>query len=201
MTVEPSYPAARYFTFWAHNNAWANDRLLRACEQLDQEAFERERVSFFPSLVLTLNHVLIVDWFYVDALEGGSLGLEAFRDDSPCRTAAALRDEQAAVDRRLIRLCESLADAALGREVRLIRDGGRVQRERTDRVLLHLFQHQVHHRGQVHAMLAGTGLAPPQLDEFFLADEAPLRRDEVEQLGWTEDALWRAGAGFRGETD
>ena len=34
--------------------------------------------------------------------------------------------------------------------------------------LAHLFNHQTHHRGQVHAMLAGTGVPPPQLDEFFL---------------------------------
>ena len=39
---------------------------------------------------------------------------------------------------------------------------------RSDALLPHLFQHQIHHRGQAHAMLAGTGVAPPQLDEFFL---------------------------------
>ena len=40
--------------------------------------------------------------------------------------------------------------------------------ERTDAILAHLFQHQIHHRGQAHAMLAGTAVPPPQLDEFFL---------------------------------
>ncbi len=40
--------------------------------------------------------------------------------------------------------------------------------ERIDAVLPHLFQHQIHHRGQAHAMLSSTGVAPPQLDEFFL---------------------------------
>ena len=40
--------------------------------------------------------------------------------------------------------------------------------ERLDAVLAHLFQHQIHHRGQAHAMLAGTDVPPPQLDEFFL---------------------------------
>ena len=51
-----------------------------------------------------------------------------------------------------------------------------LQRERADRLLLHLFQHDIHHRGQAHAMLSGTGAAPPpQLDEFFSEGEAPLR--------------------------
>ena len=40
--------------------------------------------------------------------------------------------------------------------------------ERLGAVLAHLFLHQVHHRGQAHAMLAGTRVPPPQLDEFFL---------------------------------
>ena len=41
-------------------------------------------------------------------------------------------------------------------------------KETIGNTLLHLFQHQIHHRGQAHAMLAGTSVAPPQLDEFFL---------------------------------
>ena len=48
-------------------------------------------------------------------------------------------------------------------------------RERIDRLLLHLFEHQIHHRGQVHAMLSGTSVKPPQLDEFYSVGEAPLR--------------------------
>jgi uncharacterized damage-inducible protein DinB len=50
-------------------------------------------------------------------------------------------------------------------------------------ILEHLFQHQIHHRGQAHAMLAGTAVKPPQLYEFFLAGEEHLRRDELRALG------------------
>jgi hypothetical protein len=49
-------------------------------------------------------------------------------------------------------------------------------------VLAHLFEHQIHHRGQAHAMLAGTAAKPPQLDEFFLAEEAPLTAAELTAL-------------------
>jgi uncharacterized damage-inducible protein DinB len=49
--------------------------------------------------------------------------------------------------------------------------------------LAHLFMHQIHHRGQAHAMLAGTRIAPPQLDEFFLRYDEPLRREECDRLG------------------
>ena len=54
----------------------------------------------------------------------------------------------------------------------------------------HLFQHQIHHRGQVHAMLAGTPVKPPQLDEFFCANEAHLRAAELAELGLSETAIW-----------
>jgi uncharacterized damage-inducible protein DinB len=179
------------FRAMAHNNAWANHRLLTACTALDDAAFHAERVSFFPSLWATLNHILVVDWFYVDALEGGSLGYAAFEDETPFATVAALHGAQRAVDDRLIAVCDALTAASLDEDVRVSR-GERVQLERRDRLLLHLFEHQIHHRGQAHAMLAGTDVKPPQLDEFFSAGEAPLRAREFEELGWSEEGIWGA---------
>jgi len=176
----------------AYNNAWANQRLLTACAHLSQEEFEATRTSFFPTLKATLNHILVVDWFYVDGLEGGWLGPKAWADPVPFATVQDLQREQAAVDRRLIAVCDALTDQSLGTTVRLNRDT-RVQTERRDRLLLHVFQHQIHHRGQAHAMLAGTSVKPPQLDEFFSANEAPLRASEFSALGWTEETVWGGG--------
>jgi uncharacterized damage-inducible protein DinB len=182
--------AATYFRAMARNNAWANHRLLSACTGLDDAEFQAERVSFFPSIMATLNHNLYVDWFYVDALEGGALGPKAWADQVPCPTVATLIPAQQAVDRRLIAFCEALDDSGLARNTHIRRDD-RVQTDRTDKVLLHLFEHQIHHRGQAHAMLAGTSVKPPQLDEFFLTDEAPFRAEEFKALGWTEADIWR----------
>jgi uncharacterized damage-inducible protein DinB len=177
----------------AYNNAWANFRLLAACGELSQEEFEAKRTSFFPSLKATLNHILIIDWFYVDGLEGGWLGPKAFANQEPCATVADLKREQSAVDARLIAVCEGLTEASLSGFARINRDTS-VQTERRDRLLLHLFQHQIHHRGQAHAMLAGTRLEPPQLDEFFAVGEAPLRAQEFAALGWTEATIWGSEA-------
>ncbi len=173
----------------AYNNAWANHRLLAACARLGQGEFEAPRTGFFPSLRATLNHILIIDWFYVDALEGGWLGPKAWANPEPCATVADLQREQRAVDGRLIAVCEALTEASLGATARVNRDS-HVQVERRDRLLLHLFQHQIHHRGQAHAMLAGTSVGPPQLDEFYSAGEAPLRAGEFAELGWTEATVW-----------
>ena len=67
-----------------------------------------------------------------------------------------------------------------------------MQRERVGHVLAHLAMHQTHHRGQLHAMLSGTAVAPPQLDEFLMPSDAPLRRAELAALGWTERDLFGA---------
>ena len=175
---------------FAYNNAWANHRLLTACTSLNHQAFEAERTGFFPSLQKTLNHIYIVDLFIVDALEGGWLGPKAFEYRVPCPSIAELRRAQADVDQRLIAVCDTLTPDLLDGIVRVNRDP-QVQTERRDRLLMHLFQHQIHHRGQAHAMLSATAVKPPQLDEFFSIGEAPLREAEFRELGWTEATMWQ----------
>jgi len=176
----------------AYNNGWANHRLLGACARLSQAEFAAPRIGFFPSLRATLNHILVVDLFYVDALEGGVLGPAAWADAEPCETALILRAAQRDVDQRLIAFVERLGLADLNRIVDVHRSD-HIQRERVDRLLLHLFQHQIHHRGQAHAMLSATEIPPPQLDEFFSEAEAPLRASEFAELGWAEHAIWARG--------
>ncbi len=186
-------PLARHLRRMAYNNAWANHRLLGACMQLSAADFAARRCSFFPSIQATLNHNLCVDWFYLDALERELQGLPPhpdchvfFAKDEPFADCADLRAEQQRVDQRLIRYCEAQHDdAALERPVTIARPG-RPQIDTRSRLLAHLLQHQIHHRGQVHAMLAGTTVAPPQLDEFFCAGEAALRAADFAALGWQE---------------
>ncbi len=174
-----------HFRAMARNNAWANHRLLEACAGLGEGDYKLRRTSFFPSIHLTLNHILLVDWYYLDALDnGGRRWRELYAlGGEPCASLAELRRAQAAADRRLIDFCDRLGAAAVDAVVILNRPGDRQNPERVQDVLAHLFQHDVHHRGQVHAMLAGTKVAPPQLDEFFLAQDAPLRAAELEALG------------------
>lgn len=186
----PTFDPVRAFRKLAYNNALANRRLLQACATLKAGEFEAPRTSFFPSIKETLNHIITVDWFYVDGLEGGTLGLKAFEVDEPFDDVLSLAEAQAKVDQRLTILCEALTPEQLVSTVSLHR-GARIQQERMEDVLGHLFQHQTHHRGQVHAMLSGTSVAPPQLDEFIVADDARFRNLELTDLGWNEETLMR----------
>jgi uncharacterized damage-inducible protein DinB len=180
----------------AYNNAWSNHRLLGAVTRLTQADFEAERTSFFPSIKATLNHILTVDWYYVDTIERGlreqpvnASALRFFEPEEPFAACEPLRAAQRAVDRRLIDLCVTLTDRVLDLPIGILRSAG-IQHETVTRLLAHLFQHQIHHRGQVHAMLAGTPVEPPQLDEFFCANEAELRRAELAELGFSEATIW-----------
>jgi uncharacterized damage-inducible protein DinB len=190
-------PLAHHLLTQALNNAWANHRLLVACAQLGQAEFEAARTGFFPSIKATLNHNLTVDWYYIDAMERSLAGrpvnenfMAFYEPEQPCSTSAGLQAEQSAIDRRLIALCERLSADDLLRDVAVPRRAGTVM-EPLVRLLAHLFQHQIHHRGQAHAMLSGSSVEPPQLDEFFCAGDAPLRAAEFETLGFSESSVWQ----------
>ena len=187
---------AQHFATEAFNNAWSNHRLLRACSALTPEEFRARRTSFFPSIKATLNHIVTVDWYYLEMLERSRDGLPPhaqphrhFDPQEPFDDCAALSAAQHEADLRLIGYCRQLRDTDLDGTVLLPRSTG-LQRDRVRRILAHLFQHQIHHRGQVHAMLAGTRVKPPQLDEFYCTGEADLRERDFAELGFSEQAIW-----------
>jgi uncharacterized damage-inducible protein DinB len=189
----------RHLIAAAHNNAWANHRLLGACLQLSQEDFVAPRVSFFPSIKATLNHILTVDDYYLDAMQRSLRGdpphpdsRSFFDPEEPHPRCAELAQAQRASDRALIALCQSIAaDEALLEQVVQVPRTRQIDHEPLHRLLAHVFEHQTHHRGQVHAMLSGTPVAPPQLDEFYCADDAPRRAEDFRALGFSEAAIWQ----------
>ena len=170
-----------HFRAMARNNAWANARLLSACGELTPAEFIARRVSFFPSLCETLNHILVVDRYYLADIQGS--GRVLLENETPYADLPDLAAAQTETDRQLIEFCDRLTARDLSRRVTIDRKDGVDYRETVGAILAHLFQHQIHHRGQVHAMLAGTRIAPPQLDEFFLESDAPRRDEELRRMG------------------
>ena len=150
----------------ALNNAWANRTLYDAVRALPGEAFRARRPGFFPSLCATMNHIHEVDLYYLDALEQGGLGLSVYEREE-VGDAATLAALQADADLRFAAFCGALTAEKLRETRKTERDGGPVE-EKVAALILHLVQHQVHHRGQAHVQLQDAGVAPPQLDEFYL---------------------------------
>jgi uncharacterized damage-inducible protein DinB len=179
---------ARHHLRMARANRLANHRLHEACLRLSHDEWVAPRTSFFPSIAATLNHILVVDWYYLDGLEAGGVGRAVFANNLPCATMADLAERQRTADLRLIAFCERLDDAS-PRMITLDRGASGVVRESVDTTLAHVFMHATHHRGQAHAMLSGTSIAPPQLDDFIMTDDARFRVADLAANGMTETDL------------
>lgn len=171
----------------AKNNAWSNIRLYNACSQLPHEDLCAKRTSFFPSIFLTLQHIWIVDEYYIDGLTNTGRGASIWADETKHNDIHSLYHAQRNADDRLVAFCESPnVESSFSTSVSLERRSGFIIEKVAD-VLLHVFTHQTHHRGQVHAMLSGTTIAPPQLDEYYLSNDRPIA--EAERLTANKTAL------------
>ena len=177
---------ARLLGVQAHANRLANRRVQAALANLSTSELHAKRTSFFPTLIGTLNHLLAVDRYYIAALYGEPDMEAQYRRFAPHDELAPYASAQDASDQKLIAFCDQLDDAGVNAEVAMDRGEGKVQRDLAGYVLAHLFMHQTHHRGQVHSMLSGTHVKPPQLDEFLMPSDAPYRVQDMSALGWSE---------------
>ncbi len=167
-----------FFEF-AVNNCYANRTLYEAIAVMDQDTFTESRPGFFPSLSKTLNHIRKVDAFYLGALKGTDIGRGVYALPD-MEDVHALAEEQSRLDTDLVNFCDG--DIDLDRCMAVERQGTQTQ-ERIGALLPHLFQHQIHHRGQAHVQMSDAGIAPPQLDDFFLEwERAPIAQDCIREF-------------------
>jgi uncharacterized damage-inducible protein DinB len=174
----------------AHANRLANKRLQGALANLSTAELHAPRTSFSPSVIGTLNHLLAVDLYYIAALHGEPDMAARYERFAPHDELAPYASAQDVSDRRLIAFCDRLDAAGVNAEVAMDRGAGRVQRDLAGHVLAHLFMHQTHHRGQIHSMLSGTAVKPPQLDEFLMPSDAKFRVADMAALGWSERGVY-----------
>lgn len=161
---------AAYFQRFARYNRWANRRLYDACAQLDDSEYRKPRRAFFGSIHGTLNHLLVGDRIWLGRIEGKDSGLSRL-DAILYDDFGALRAAREAEDERAIRMVDGIGDARLGEMLVYRTTRGEPQRTPLDGVLGHLFNHQTHHRGQVHDMLSQTPVPSPPLDLLFYLRE------------------------------
>lgn len=144
-------------------NAVANRRLYAACALLPDTARRRDRGAFFGSIHGTLNHLMVGDLIWMARFEGGeapSTGLDAELHAG----FEALARARLALDRRIEDFFVALDVGALGREIDYVNNQGRRFVDPLSLLLPHFFNHQTHHRGQVHTLLSQAGVEAPVLD-------------------------------------
>ena len=151
------------FPTLAAYNRWANRRIYSAAAELSDSNYRADRGAFFGSLHNTLNHILVGDRIWLYRLTG--------EGDAPDRLDAVLFPDlttlaraREAEDTRIISYIAGLSDAALAGTVEYANMGGDRFEQLLAEVLVHLFNHQTHHRGQAHALITGFGEAVPSLD-------------------------------------
>lgn len=177
---------ARVLSIQAHANRLANRRLQAALANLSTSELHSRRTSYFPTIIGTLNHLLAVDRYYIAALHAEPEMEESYRRFAPHDELVPYAAAQDASDQKLIAFCDRLDDAGANAVVHMLRTPNPTQSDLACLVLNHLFMHQSHHRGQVHSMLSGTHVKPPQLDEFIMRVDEPFRVMEMSALGWSE---------------
>jgi uncharacterized damage-inducible protein DinB len=160
-----------YFRRLARYNRWANRRLYSACAELSPADWTAPRAGFFPSLQKTLNHILVGDRVWLSRFEQVEPGHRRL-DEVPYPEFCALEAARAAEDERIVTYTNGLGPERLDGELVYRNMAGEAQVTPLRWTLAHFFNHQTHHRGQAHAMLSSTKLAPPSLDMIvFLREE------------------------------
>jgi uncharacterized damage-inducible protein DinB len=147
----------------ARYNRLANERLYAVCAELSDAERKRDRRAFFGSIHGTLNHILLGDRIWLGRFEGEvvpSTNLERILYED----FLELRAARVAEDARIERFAATLTPAFLGGEFAYFNNEGREMRDPAAVLVLHLFNHQTHHRGQVHDMLSQAGGKTPVLD-------------------------------------
>jgi uncharacterized damage-inducible protein DinB len=159
----PFSPAAHYRMFGRYNR-WANGRLFAAAAGLSVEQYRADRGAFFKSVHGTLNHLLATDRIWMQRFTG--------EGEAPIRLDAILFERFAelgvareAEDRRIVDFVDGLDDARIAQTIKYRRVSSPEQFEQQMApALAHWFNHQTHHRGQVHGMLTGLVGEAPELD-------------------------------------
>lgn len=159
----------------ARYNRWANERLYAAVQTLDDDAYRKDGGAFFGSIHATLNHVLVGDRIWTSRINGEYHGIKSL-DQILHNDFANLKSARTSMDEHIVRMVDRLSvgmDGGLNKEVRYrMMTGSEKHASLAHHILLTLFNHQTHHRGQVHCLLTQAGVQdPPQLDVVLFLRE------------------------------
>jgi uncharacterized damage-inducible protein DinB len=162
-----------HFVMLAAYNAWANRRLYASAAALSDADYRADRGAFFGSVNGTLNHLLVADRIWMNRFTGegptyARLDLLLHED------LRELEDARLAEDERIVRWVDGLDSARLaGTFTYTTIVNPRRLTQPLAPALAHVFNHQTHHRGQVHALLTAIGgrAAAPEMDLIYFQRE------------------------------
>jgi uncharacterized damage-inducible protein DinB len=162
MTPEVIRAMARY-------NHWMNEKVYASAALLSDEEYKRDRGAFFKSIHGTLNHLLVADRIWLGRLHGVvppdgllAIGVRTL-DQELFADFAELRAERQRTDQAIDAWATTFTAQSFGEPLRYV-SGGRQREYPLWWVVMHLFNHQTHHRGQITTLLLQAGQDPGSTD-------------------------------------
>ncbi|MDD3763145.1 MAG: DinB family protein [Nevskiales bacterium] len=168
----------------ASYNAWMNRKLYAAAATLPAEALTADRGAFFGSILGTLNHLVVGDtiWLQRFALHpSGSTVLEPVvalptprtLDETVCADLPSLSQRRQLLDDAIEAWAGGLADADLDQTLHYRSTRGVPGAKVFGALIMHFFNHQTHHRGQITTLLTQAGAEVGVTDLLMLIPDPP----------------------------
>lgn len=153
----------------ADYNRWMNGQLYALAAPLGEVALREDRGAFFGSLFGTFSHLLVADTIWLKRFSrhpGCGAGLAALADvpwpqaldEMPCANFVALRSQREWLDALIVDWVATLTAADLDLALDYKTMKGVAGHRRFGSLLLHFFNHQTHHRGQITTLLSQAGV-------------------------------------------
>ncbi|MCG6541365.1 DinB family protein [Pseudomonas sp. KSR10] len=157
-----------HFELMASYNQWMNSKIYQAAGQLGRDELAMDRGAFFGSILGTLNHILVADIIWLKRFATPPHGLPALREivelPYPSRLDQILFEDVAALskrrfwlDRQICSWVSELSNDDLELVLSYRNTKGVPGNKRFSSLILHFFNHQTHHRGQVTTLLSQAG--------------------------------------------
>jgi uncharacterized damage-inducible protein DinB len=153
-----------YFVHLALYNQWANQRLFQACSELSSSDYLGKRPAFFGSIHRTLDHILGADLIWFGRLTGTPFPADF---DQLYDNFDSLHSARQLHDQKILAWMQHLSSEKLHQKVSYTTSRNEEFTDSIIDILPHMFNHQTHHRGQVHGLLSQTDVAPPSLDLIY----------------------------------
>ncbi|WP_341861502.1 DinB family protein [Gymnodinialimonas sp. 57CJ19] len=166
--ISPDY--ARYM---ARYNAWQNQWMYQAADGLTEARREQDQGGFWGGIRTTLSHLFWGDTIWISRFDGGP-GPTMAMDTSRGYDWPTLMAQRPQLDARIAAWAWSTDDSDFAGDFSWFSDA--MQRDFTMPkavCVMQLFNHQTHHRGQVHQMLTSLGVKTTDTDLPFMPDEVP----------------------------
>jgi len=159
-----------YIRQMARYNRWQNKSLMTAAKTLSIDALTLDRGAFFKSIIGTFHHLMWGDQIWMSRFDNWTApDLALAQSNTILYEFDEFCTKRTISDARIVRWADKLDPATLNGELSWASLAlGRDVSEPVTSCIMHFFNHQTHHRGQIHAMLTAAGAKPDDTDLFIM---------------------------------